>query len=84
MIIRKRKKPRISTENKKIALEWLTSKKTFAEIGRKYGKSRACVRQTINRYCKHFMLDHERLDRDGKMKPTKDLRRVWNRWALIR
>jgi len=74
---------KISKENIRMAKETLDTDVSLAAIGQKYGKSRACVWQNLKRFCKHFMLEHERLDNGGNLKNLKGLRKAWRSWQMV-
>lgn len=76
-------KPKITTRNIRMAKETLDTDATLAEIGAKYGVSRACVWQNLKRFCKHFMFDHETDRCDGKLKDLKGLREAWRTWMYV-
>ena len=77
------RRPRISKKNIRMAKETLDTDASLAAIGQKYGVSRACVWQNLKRFCKHFMLDHERLNDSGNLKNLKGLRKAWRSWHLV-
>jgi predicted DNA-binding protein YlxM (UPF0122 family) len=70
-------KSRMQKHNIRMAKECLETNKSFAQIARDYGVTRAHVGQNFKRFCKQFMFDHERLDASGNVKDLNGLRRAW-------
>ena len=56
---------------------------TLSEMAAKTGLSRKRIHQITIAFCVEWMMDHEKLDDNGKLKPLKQLRAAWREWDTV-
>jgi hypothetical protein len=59
------------------------SGETLDDMAAETGLHRTRIRQIVLSFCRAYMMSHERLGPDGKMKNLKELRRAWRAWTDV-